>query len=84
VINDSAAAALPGERVNIGADDLPCMATATHRYYCRDGDLFRNFAWSDFEICNAPAFSPKGEWMWVRGHWKQFKRNGHRCNGGQP
>lgn len=70
-INDDCASALPGERVDLGSGS---MATATHRYMVAHGCLFRSFAWCDHEICDAPARSPRGEWLAVRGHWKQFKK----------
>lgn len=70
-ISDDCAAALPGERVDIG---LGNMATATNRYMAAHGCLFRLFAWCDTGICNAPDRSPKGEWLVVRGHWKQFRK----------
>lgn len=76
-LDDRCAAARPGERIDLMIDSdtgLSNLATATNKYRWIDGCLFRLFSWCEYEICNAPARSPKGEWMAVRGFWKQYKK----------
>lgn len=69
-IADSWAAALPGERCR---DEFGFEGTATNDYMILHGELFRRFAWCNTEIAHSPAFSPRGEWLAVRAHWKQFQ-----------
>lgn len=71
-VRDEAAAAPPGERTNIGTDDLPTMATATTHYQLTPYGFFRRFAWLDHEIMGPDDRSAAGMWLAVRGHWKQF------------
>lgn len=71
VMPDEYARALPGERIEAGGH---VCGTATNDYFFQYGFLFRRFSWCDTEIANAPAYSPKGEWLAVRAHWKQFKK----------
>ena len=65
-------AAVPGERVFASHE---FSATATNDYMVQYGELFRRFAWCSDSIAHSPAWSPRGEWFAVRGHWKQFRRN---------
>ena len=71
MIDDTWAAALPGERLT---DENGFAGTATNDYMAAHGELFRRFSWCTDSIAHSPAFSPKGEWFAVRGHWKQFKK----------
>lgn len=78
-VNDEAAAAVPGTRVNIGSEDLPSMATATDHYMAAHGCLFRRFAWCEHEILSPNDRTAAGMWLSVRAHWKQFKKNSRRA-----
>lgn len=69
---ESWSSAQPGERVSAFSGDM--TATATNDYRVMHGELFRRFSWCSDSIANAPAYSPKGEWFAVIGHWKQFKK----------
>lgn len=86
-VNDEAAAALPGERTNVGSEDLPSMATATHHYMCTPYGFFRRFVWLEHEIVSPAERTAVGMWLAVRAHWKQYvknRKNGRRANAGQP
>lgn len=71
MLDDEWAAAKPGERLT---DEFGFSGTATNDYMRLHGELFRRFSWCSQSIAHSDAFSPKGEWFLVRGHWKQFRK----------